>query len=95
MDIFNNVNLNWYKSFYYVTQYGGFTKATEKILLSEPSLSYNLKNLILYHMNTNTAECVSRSGDDVKVFSGDDLFGNVIIQINEFKENKNLISKNN
>lgn len=42
---FLNVNLNLYRSFYYVAKYGGFSKASEYALISQPSLSTNIKNL--------------------------------------------------
>lgn len=44
MDLFN-VNLNLYRSFYYVAKYGGFTKASTHAMLSQSSLSSNIKNL--------------------------------------------------
>ena len=45
MDKYTNINLNLYKSFYYVAKCGGFTKASEYVLLSQSSLSSNVKNL--------------------------------------------------
>lgn len=41
----NNVNLNLYRSFYYVAKYGGFTKASKYAMISQSSLSSNIKNL--------------------------------------------------
>ena len=40
-----NINLNLYRSFYYVAKYGGFTKASKYALISQSSLSSNIKNL--------------------------------------------------
>ena len=40
-----DINLNLYRSFYYVAQYGGFTKASQYALISQSSLSSNIKNL--------------------------------------------------
>ena len=40
-----DINLNLYRSFYYVAKYGGFTKASEYALISQSSLSSNIKNL--------------------------------------------------
>lgn len=39
-----NVNLNLYKYFYTVAKYQSFTKASEELLVSQPSLSYSVKN---------------------------------------------------
>lgn len=40
-----DVNLNLYRSFYYVAKYGGFTKASKQANISQSSLSSNVKNL--------------------------------------------------
>ena len=40
-----NVNLNLYRSFYYVVRYGGFTKASNEISISQSTLSNNIKKL--------------------------------------------------
>lgn len=40
-----DVNLNLYRSFYYVAKYGGFTKASKHANISQSSLSSNVKNL--------------------------------------------------
>ncbi|MGN1342579.1 MAG: LysR family transcriptional regulator [Bacilli bacterium] len=40
-----DVNLNLYRSFYYVAKYGGFTKASKNANISQSSLSSNVKNL--------------------------------------------------
>ena len=40
-----NINLNLYRSFYYVAKYGGFTKASQKELISQSALSMNIKSL--------------------------------------------------
>ena len=42
MDI---VNYNNYKYFYCVVKYNGFSNASEKILISQPALSYSIKKL--------------------------------------------------
>lgn len=44
MNIFD-VNLNLYRSFYYVAKYGGFTKGSEHAFISQSSLSNNIKKL--------------------------------------------------
>ncbi len=41
----NNVNLNLFRSFYYVAKYGGFTKASKVAMISQSALSSNIKNL--------------------------------------------------
>ena len=40
-----DINLNLYRSFYYVAKYGGFTKGSKYALISQSSLSNNIKNL--------------------------------------------------
>lgn len=40
-----DINLNLYKSFYYVAKYGGFTNASKHIYLSQSSLSSNIIKL--------------------------------------------------
>lgn len=40
-----DINLNLYRSFYYVAKYGGFTKASTAINIAQSSLSANVKNL--------------------------------------------------
>lgn len=40
-----NVNLNLYKYFYEVAKYQSYTKASEIMLISQPSLSYSVKTL--------------------------------------------------
>lgn len=39
------INLNLYRSFYYVAKYGGFTKASKIVMISQSALSSNIKNL--------------------------------------------------
>ena len=39
------INLNLYRSFYYVAKYGGFTKASKIAMISQSALSSNIKNL--------------------------------------------------
>ena len=40
-----DINLNLYRSFFYVAKFGGFTKASAQINTSQSSLSTNVKNL--------------------------------------------------
>ncbi len=40
-----NINLEYYKIFYYVTKYGSFTAAAEKLCISQPAISQGIKNL--------------------------------------------------
>lgn len=42
-----DVNLNLYRSFYYVAKYGGFTKASKHSNISQPSLSSNVENVFV------------------------------------------------
>ena len=39
-----DINLNLYRSFYYVAKFGGFTVASKKMMVSQPALSANIKN---------------------------------------------------
>lgn len=40
-----NVNLEYYKMFYYVTKHGSFTAAAEELCISQPAISQGIKNL--------------------------------------------------
>ena len=40
-----DINLNLYRSFYYVAKYGGFTKASNYAMISQSALSSSIKNL--------------------------------------------------
>jgi DNA-binding transcriptional LysR family regulator len=40
-----NVNLEYYKIFYYVSKYGGITAAAEKLCISQPAVSQAIKQL--------------------------------------------------
>ena len=40
-----NINLNLYKYFYKVAYYGSYTKASQELMISQPSLSYSVKVL--------------------------------------------------
>ena len=42
---FLNINLNWYRNFYYVAKYGNFTKASEYINISQSALSISIIKL--------------------------------------------------
>ena len=41
----NNINLNLYKYFYQVAKYESYTKASQELMISQPSLSYSIKVL--------------------------------------------------
>lgn len=41
----NNLNLNLFKYFYYVTYYHGFTNASKELNVAQSALSYNVKTL--------------------------------------------------
>ena len=45
MNNLSTTNLNLYKSFYFVARELSFTKASEKLFISQPALSYNVKCL--------------------------------------------------
>lgn len=40
-----NINLEYYKIFYYVSKYGSFTKAAEALCISQPAISQAVKQL--------------------------------------------------
>lgn len=52
------INLNLYRSFYYVAKYGGFTKASKIAMISQSALSSNIKNL---------EECLNKKLFDRKI----------------------------
>lgn len=41
----DNINLNNYKYFFYVVEFQGYSNASNKIMVSQPSLSYSVKKL--------------------------------------------------
>lgn len=41
----NNIDLNMYKTFYYVAKYNSFSKASEKLYISQPAVSISIKKL--------------------------------------------------
>ncbi len=45
MEFDNNVDLNLYMIFYCVAKTGSFSKAAEKLFVSQPSISYAIKHL--------------------------------------------------
>lgn len=47
IDFMNNINLNFFKYFYYVVYYNGFTNASKNLNIAQSSLSYNIKQLEL------------------------------------------------
>lgn len=80
----NNVNLNLYRSFYFVAKYGGFTKASRYAMISQSSLSSNIKNL---------EECLGiklferKASDVVLTSDGRQLFMKLEEIINIFNSN--------
>lgn len=64
-----NTNLNLYKSFYYVAKYEGFTNASNNILLSQSTLSNNIKVLetelgfSLFERNKNKVTLTSQGNE--------------------------------
>ena len=66
-----DINLNLYRSFYYVAKYGGFTKASSHALISQSSLSSNIKKL----ENMLDSKLFERSVSNVKLTnSGKELY---------------------
>jgi len=80
----SNVNLNLYRSFYFVAKYGGFTKASRYAMISQSSLSSNIKNL---------EECLGiklferKASDVVLTSDGRQLFMKLEEIINIFNSN--------
>ena len=83
MNIFD-INLNLYRSFYYVAKYGGFTKASKYALISQSSLSSNIKNL----ESSLGVKLFDRKLSDVKLTrDGKELFSKLEEVINILSDN--------
>lgn len=88
-----NVNLNLYRNFYYVVKYGGFTKASIEISLSQSTLSNNVKKL----EEELNIKLFRRVGTKVKLTKDGEMIYQKLEQIykilsssNEEKKNLNL-----
>ena len=77
-----DVNLNLYKSFYYVAFYKSFTVAADKLLTSQPSLSYNVKKL---EEEMDIILLTRRNGDIKLTEEGELLFESLENVFNELR----------
>lgn len=89
---FLNINLNWYRNFYYVAKYGNFTKASEYINISQSALSVSIIKL---EKELNTKLFFRNKSGLQLTNPGKDLFKkledvNNIINNNTFKEEINI-----
>lgn len=88
-----NINLNLYKSFYYVAKYDGFTKASYHASISQSSLSSNIKKLeeelgtMLFNRNGSKVE-LTQTGrelysklDDIVLILNSDSYNKKEIKI--------------
>ena len=85
-----DINLNLYKSFYNVIKYGSFTKAAEKLNVSQPGLSYNIKKLedeLGYKLLDRTKGGVSLTSVGKKVYINLITVFNTLDNILEIKNN--------
>lgn len=95
MNNFTKRNLNLYKSFYEVALEKSYTKAAEKLYISQPTLSYNVKtlekelNLKLFSRNKNGIKLTS---DGNLLFDTLDVIFNLLDETEEKIVNKNNIS---
>jgi len=88
-----NINLNLYKSFYYVAKYEGFSKASSQVFISQSNLSENVKKLeselgLLLFDRTSKGVKLTQNGkklfsklENIKYVLDDDAYGNNEINI--------------
>lgn len=85
-----DINLNLYKSFYNVIKYGSFTKAAEKLNVSQPGLSYNIKKLedeLGYKLLDRTKDGISLTSFGKTVYKNLITVFNILDNILEIKNN--------
>lgn len=91
MDIYNgNFDFNKYKAFYAVSEFGSFSRAAEKLFVSQPAVSYSIKELenqlgtkLFFRENRNIE--LTDDGKKLKLYI-EKAFNNIITGINSIKE---------
>ncbi len=83
-----NINLNLYKYFYEVAKNNSFTKASEKLLISQPALSYSIKTL----ENQLGIKLFNRINNKIKLtYEGEKLFdklGTIFKELKVFEDDQ-------
>jgi len=86
----NNIDLNLFKTFYVVALYNSFTKASEKLFISQPAVTQSIKkletqlNVELFKRNA-TGICLTKEGEMVYYYA--EQLCNIV------DANKNIINK--
>ena len=84
-----NINLNLYRYFYEVAYYGSYTKASQELMISQPSLSYSVKVL----ENQLDKKLFDRCNRGIKLTKyGKELFEKLKLIFNELE---NITNENN
>lgn len=83
----NNINYNYLKYFYDVVRYNGFSNASQKILVSQPALSYSIKKLeedlgVKLLQRTNKKISLTQNGEELF-----NILKKIEILLNENKTN--------
>lgn len=91
-----NIDLNLYKTFYYVAKYNNFTKASEKLCISQPAVTQAIKKLeeqlnVELFKRTSNGIVLTQAGELVYYYSEHicnlaESNINLISQINSLKE---------
>ncbi len=99
MNIFNqNIDLNLYKTFYAVTQCKSFSKASEKLFISQPAISYNVKelekalNVKLFYRNAKGVT-LTPEGENLYYYIKN-AYDYIYLGEQSIKESKEMISGN-
>lgn len=84
----NNIDLNLFKTFYIVASYNSFTKASEKLFVSQPAVTQSIKKLeeqlnVELFKRTSTGICLTNAGEIVYYYA--EQLCNIV------EANKNLI----
>ena len=92
--MFNNINLNLYKTFYEVSKYGSFSKTAEFTYSTQSSISKSIKkleeelNTILFYRKPNGVELTEKGRE--LLFYVEKSFGNLLTAERVMLETENL-----
>lgn len=92
--MYNNINLNLYKTFYEVAKYGSISEAAKKTYTSQPALSKSIKKLEeelgvqLFYRNLGGIELTSQGKE--LLFYVEEAFNNLVVAQRSMLESENL-----
>ena len=92
--MYNNINLNLYKTFYEVAKYGSISEAAKKTYTSQPALSKSIKKLEedlgvqLFYRNLGGIELTNKGKE--LLFYVEEAFNNLVVAQRNMFESENL-----